>query len=227
MKSLIQEVVPWGRNFDEYSHMFALSAEDLEGQILGCADGPASFHVEARQRGISVTSCDPLYQFSAEQIHARIDETYQLVVDEMHYNRDKFVWSYFDSPETVGQARLSAMKNFLADYAQEENQEGYVNASLPILPFADNQFKLALCSHFLFLYSAQFSEAFHIQSIQELCRVAQEIRIFPLYQLGTSPSPYVEPVKAHFQQAGYQVDLVTVPYEFQQGANQMMQIVVK
>ena len=37
-------VVPWGRTFDEYRRMFALTNADAAGGVLGCADGPASFN---------------------------------------------------------------------------------------------------------------------------------------------------------------------------------------
>jgi len=38
--------------------MFGLTDTDLEGRILGCADGPASFNAEATRKGIRVISCD-------------------------------------------------------------------------------------------------------------------------------------------------------------------------
>ena len=51
------------------------------------------------------------------------------------------------------------------------------------LPFADGEFDLALSSHLLFLYSAQLGKDFHLQSMFELCRVAREVRVFPLLAL--------------------------------------------
>lgn len=53
----LEQVVPWGRSFDEYCHMFALSSDDLALRILGCGDGPASFNAGATRRGMAVTSC--------------------------------------------------------------------------------------------------------------------------------------------------------------------------
>jgi hypothetical protein len=47
MAFTLDQVVPWGRSFDEYRRMFALSDDDLGLRILGCADGPASFNGEA------------------------------------------------------------------------------------------------------------------------------------------------------------------------------------
>jgi hypothetical protein len=56
----LDAVVPWGRSFDEYRRMFAMSEADVHSRILGCADGPASFNAEATRRGLRVISCDPL-----------------------------------------------------------------------------------------------------------------------------------------------------------------------
>jgi hypothetical protein len=92
------------------------------------------------------------------------------------------------------------------------------------LAFADDQFELALCSHFLFLYSDSLNLEFHVASIREMCRVAGEARAFPLLQLGSTPSPHVGPVTDHFRQAGYEVAVVRVPYEFQRGGNEMLRI---
>ncbi len=43
----LDHVVPWGRSFEEYRAMFAIDDRDLDGGILGCGDGPASFNAEA------------------------------------------------------------------------------------------------------------------------------------------------------------------------------------
>jgi hypothetical protein len=63
----LDRVVPWGRSFDEYRRMFALTDADLTSSIVGCADGPASFNAEATARGHSVISCDPIYRFSTAE----------------------------------------------------------------------------------------------------------------------------------------------------------------
>jgi hypothetical protein len=35
----LEQVVPWGRSFDEYRRIFALTDDDLRLRILGCGDG--------------------------------------------------------------------------------------------------------------------------------------------------------------------------------------------
>jgi hypothetical protein len=68
------EIVPWGRSFDEYVAMFALSEADLGRRMLGCGDGPASFNAGATLRGAEVISVDPIYAFPGDTIAARIAE---------------------------------------------------------------------------------------------------------------------------------------------------------
>jgi hypothetical protein len=215
----LDEIVPWGRSFDEYAGMFGLTEADLSGCILGCGDGPASFNAEATQRGYSVISCDPIYRFSTAQIERRVRETYDTILEELRPCVDNFIWDTFGSPEGLGKARMRAMKGFLADYERGKREGRYVNASLPSLPFADKTFDLALCSHLLFLYSDHLSLEFHREAIAEMCRVAKEVRIFPLLDLGSKESVHLEPITSGLHDAGCETRFVKVDYEFQKGAN--------
>jgi hypothetical protein len=67
-------------------------------------------------------------------------------------------------------------------------------------------------------------EAFHRAAIQELLRIAREVRIFPLLALDGQRSPYVEHIIEELRNVGHVVSLENVPYEFQRGGNQMMRI---
>jgi len=220
----LEQVVPWGRSFDEYCRMFALSSDDLALRILGCGDGPASFNAHATRRGASVISFDPIYQWDATQIRERIAATYNQVLDQARHNANEFVWDSIGSVEELGAVRMAAMDDFLDDYSRGKAAGRYVTADLPRLPFADASFGLALCSHLLFLYSLHLDEEFHRQSVRELCRVATEVRIFPLLALGGERSPYVERVMEEVQSFGYVASVERVQYEFQRGGHQMMRI---
>ena len=220
----LDQVVPWGRSFDEYQRMFALSDDDLRRRILGCGDGPASFNAEATRRGMRVTSCDPIYQFTAEQLRSRIDDTRNDVIEQTRRNVHEFVWTAIPSIEALERARMAAMTEFLSDVAAGKVEGRYVEAALPALPFADRRFDLALCSHVLFLYTAQLGEELHRAAVRELWRVADEVRIFPLLALGGEPSPFVDVVIADACDAGLDAAIVAVPYEFRRGANQMLRL---
>lgn len=224
MPITVDQIVPWGRSMSEYVAMFALSDSDLNKRILGCGDGPASFNCEMTEQNRSVVSVDPLYAVSGAEIAQRITETYASIVGQLHHQRDDYVWDRFADPDALGRHRWDAMQRFLADFATGLAAGRYRAQSLPILDFADGAFDLALCSHFLFLYTEQLSYRFHRDSILELCRVAHEVRIFPLLDMECRPSRYIEPLQAELTEAGYQVEIHTVPYEFQRGGNQMMRV---
>ncbi len=224
MSFTLDKVVPWGRSFEEYVAMFALTPADLNRLILGCGDGPSSFNSVLTRRGGKVISVDPLYSYSKAEIKQRVDEIYHEVIEQTHKNQHEFVWDIIGSVEELGKIRMSAMQEFLNDYEKGLVEGRYLSASLPTLPFKERQFELALCSHFLFLYSDQMGLDFHLDSIRELCRIADDIRIFPLLKLGTEPSPFVEPIMQDVRQRGYRAEIVKVGYEFQRGGNKMLKI---
>ncbi|MHB8368986.1 MAG: hypothetical protein ACYDBP_04740 [Leptospirales bacterium] len=99
MSFSLNEVVPWGRSFEEYVSMFSLSREDLAQDILGCADGPASFNTRLTKRGGRIVSVDPIYQFSRDEIERRIQETYGTVLEQTRKNAHEFVWKSIGSVE--------------------------------------------------------------------------------------------------------------------------------
>jgi len=220
----LADVVPWGRGFGEYVRMFALSDADLAGRILGCGDGPAAFNAGATRRGAQVVSLDPLYGSERLDIAARIDATFDDMLSETRRNESEFVWTTIRSVDELGETRRAAMQAFLDDYDAGRAEGRYVEGGLPETPFEDASFDLALCGHFLFLYSAHRDLDFHLASIREMCRVAREVRIFPLLALGAVPSPFVEPCRDALAGAGHLVTIETVPYEFQRGGNRMMRI---
>lgn len=168
---------------------------------------------------------DPLYQFSTSEIEKRIEQTAPTVAEQTRRNAGEFVWTHFATVDDLIAARMAAMSCFLADYDQGLTDQRYVAASLPNLPFESKTFQLAVCSHFLFLYSEQYDGAFHIQSILELTRVASEVRIFPLLELGTRPSRHLPMVMQYLVAQGLEVMRQQVPYEFQRGGNEMIRIV--
>jgi SAM-dependent methyltransferase len=226
MALILEHVVPWGRSFDEYVRMFDLSPADLESRILDCGAGPASFAAELHARGGRVVACDPIYSFSADDIRRRVTETYDTIVKANEEHRDKFVWRENESPEQLGRRRMQAMERFLEDFPGGLPDGRYRVAELPSLPFRAAEFDLALCSHFLFTYSDLLSLGFHFESIRQLCRVANEARIFPLLpSFGAGHSPHLAPLMKMLSAEGYLCEIKRVPYEFQIGGNETLRVV--
>ncbi|HEY9806957.1 MAG TPA: hypothetical protein V6D04_10325, partial [Candidatus Obscuribacterales bacterium] len=151
----LETIVPWGRSLNEYIAMFNLTPADLNCRILDCGGGPASFNDEMARQGYAVTSCDPIYQFTADEISQRIQETYPKIINGVTASQDSYVWDAIASPEQLGEVRMAAMNQFLEDFSAGLQAGRYHVAELPHLPFDNQQFDLALCSHLLFTYSDQ------------------------------------------------------------------------
>ncbi len=218
----LQQVVPFGRSLDEYVKLFNLEAADLQKRILGVADGPASFNAEATQQGCTVTSVDPLYQFSGVDILSRFNAVVDDIIEQVRNTPDDWVWSYHASPDALRDSRVQTLQRFLRDYDRGKREGRYCVGELPHLDIPDNEFDLALCSHFLFLYSDHRDAAFHRDAIDELLRVSAEVRIFPLVTLMLRRSPYIDPIMADLTQRGYTVSIEKTQYEFQKGGNEVM-----
>ena len=208
----------------EYRAMFDISERDLHRRILGCGDGPASFNAEMSAQGRTVISVDPLYGVPQHSIEWQAKETFDVVMKQVRENQQDFVWTHVPSIPELGRRRMGAMRMFLSDFPQGKVEGRYVDASLPTLPFSDGEFDMALSSHFLFLFSRQFDLAFHVSALQEMLRVASEVRVFPLLQVGGEPSPHVEEVVEIFKSQRVQASIETVSYEFQRGGNKMMRL---
>ncbi len=218
----LDKVVPFGRSLDEYIKMFHLSSDDLQQRILGVGDGPASFNAEGTIKGYDITSIDPIYQFDGTEIKQRFDAVVDNIINQIIATPNNWVWSYHQNPQELKARRIKALELFLQDYTQGKQEGRYQTQSLPKLDFANRTFNLALCSHFLFLYSAQCDRNFHLAGIKEMLRVCQEVRIFPLLTLMQEISPHLDFVIKQLNNSGYSTSIELVPYQLQPGANKML-----
>lgn len=219
----LKSVVPWGRNLEEYSLMFNLSEKDLTRKIVSVGDGPASFNVQMKNAGYQVTSLDPIYAFSREELARRIDETKLEILTQTRTNHSNFVWKHIKDIEHLERVRMEAMQAFLEDFVSGKQEGRYLAHALPERTiYPDNAFELGLSSHFLVLY-AKLGLDFHLHSIAEMMRICKEIRIFPLLDLNAKESEVLSGILAYFNEQ-YQVSIETVGYEFQRNANKMLKI---
>lgn len=220
-----EDVVPWGRNYSEYVKMFSLELKDLNKKIIGCGDGPASFNYEGTKLRYNITSVDPIYNFTKLEIEKRIEETYKVVLEQTSKNFEKFIWEDFKNIDELAKTRIKAMKLFLNDYDNGLKEKRYIQGQLPKLNFLDNQFELALCSHFLFLYSDNMDLKFHIDSINEMLRISREVRIFPIIDNNLNISKHYSKVCEYFKNKNYIIEEIRVDYQFQKGGNRMIKII--
>ncbi|MCP5527356.1 MAG: SAM-dependent methyltransferase [Verrucomicrobiales bacterium] len=220
----LDQIVPWGRTRREYELMFALAGEDLSPGVLDCGAGPASFVAELAAEGVPAVACDPIYAYAGKDIRTRFDATCASILAQVRATPDRWVWGYHRDPDGLLRHRRAALEGFLADYDHGKRAGRYLVAGLPELPFGARRFRFAVCSHLLFLYSEQLSAGFHVRSIRELCRVADEVRVFPLLNLAGEPSPHLEAVRRTLAEDGWKSDVVRVDYELQRGGNEMLRL---
>lgn len=220
----LNDIVPWGRNLEEYRNFFGLTDLDLNRKILACADGPASFNAELTALGGSCVSVDPIYAFTMEQINDRIEETTQIIVEQLKKNADDYNWEYYSSTEELLQTRLRAMNVFLSDYNSGKNEGRYRDDHLPNLSSVKENFDLVLCSHFLFLYSGHLSYDFHREAIMQMLKKGRELRIFPVCTLDGTQSPYLLEIEVFLREQNISYRIEQVNYEFQKGANLQLRI---
>jgi hypothetical protein len=184
-----QDVLFLGRDFTEYQKMFNLNPSQLKGKhVLDCASGPSSFQAEATMYEIKVTSCDPMYGASGEELAQRCRTDVERV-GERQLRVSHLFHEYALSTQFKDRKKKSR-ELFIRDYAGATPGH-YVHAELPSLPFDDNSFDLVLCANFLFLYTPlstggmltedRFDYAFHRRALADLLRVScAEVRIYPI-----------------------------------------------
>lgn len=220
----LDNVVPFGRLFEEYVQMFTLTKADLQGSLLSVADGPAGFNAEGTRLGYSIKSIDPLYGFTSSEIKQRFDAVVDNIISQVENTPGDWVWSYHKSPSDLRNNRQQAIQHFCQDFEQGKAEGRYEVGELPRLKYADASYDLGLCSHFLFLYSDQFDQTFHLDSVREMLRVCQEVRIFPLLNLDLQPSPHLEFVIDALTAQGYDCQIQSVAYELQRNGNKMLKL---
>jgi hypothetical protein len=219
----LKNTVPWGRNLEEYKSMFNLTKSEMNKRIISFGDGPASFNYEMKKQGKSVTSIDPIYQFSKKDLKKRIEETKDTVIKQMKENKDNFIWTSIRNVDELERIRMGAMSDFINDFELGISQNRYIHHELPeTTNFKEQTFDLGLSSHFLILYS-KLGVDFHIKSIAEMLRICKEVRVFPILNLNAEKSEVLKSIKEGFEK-DYILSIEPVQYEFQKGGNKMLKM---
>ncbi|MBW4675259.1 MAG: SAM-dependent methyltransferase [Desmonostoc geniculatum HA4340-LM1] len=224
MAMVLDKVVPFGRSMDEYIKIFNLTNADLNKKIIGVGDGPASFNAEMTRQSKSVVSVDLLYQFSGDEILQRFNDVVDNIIHQVKATPNDWVWSYHKSPDNLRHNRVKVIEEFISDYDNGKKTNRYIFGELPNLAYRHQEFDIALCSHLLFLYSDHLDYDFHLNSVGEMLRIAEEIRIFPLITLMSKPSQHLDKIIKHYTAKGYNINIEQVEYELQPGGNQMLKI---
>ncbi|WDL96688.1 methyltransferase domain-containing protein [Alicyclobacillus sp. ALC3] len=213
-----------GRTYDEYVRMFDLREADIAGKrILDCPGGACSFAAHASSLGTEVMAADVLYELDGPVLLAKGAADLQRLRKGMAGAKEDYVWDEFCNVDGLIQTRQNALADFIKDY--QGNRQRYIAATLPHLPFADNQFDIVLSAHFLFCYAEIIGFDLHLATVKELLRVTEnEVRIFPLVSNGGVVYPFLSELLAELELLGHRAEVIAVPYQFQRGASEMLRI---
>ncbi len=208
------------RSVDEYRAFFALSDDDVAGRVLDCSAGASGFTAAVNAAGGDVTAVDPAYR-DLPALRDELGRSYRVGTAIIDDHDDRFTWAWYGSPEGRQRLRDAAREAFLDDLVAHPDR--YVAGSLPTLPFDDDTFDLALCSHLLFTWADVFDADWHHAALKDLLRVAREVRVFPLVLQGTGDRvEFLPALLDRLRSEGRTADVRAVGYEFQVGASEML-----
>ena len=216
-------VPAWGRSATEYEAFFALSDVPTSARVLDCGGGPSSFSAGWGGKGRFLVAVDPVYRLSGRNIEADFESTSARMLKGAREAYARFIWDQYESPESVVRLRRDVLSTFLRDFRSASASGRYVAGLLPNLPFRAKSFDLVLCSHLLFLYSAEFDTETHISYLRELFRVGREVRVYPLLDMAGNRSRHLDHTIQKMRDRA-DVEIVPVPFEFRRGDTNMLRL---
>lgn len=218
-----KHVSVWGRTLEEYTTMFALNGISPSTKLLSIADGPSTFNLQQRQHGINITSVDPIYNLSIDELKDVFKKSYSFNKELFIENKENFNFRNEQEMEQVLAKRQNTFNTFIADY--ETHRNNYHFGKLPTLDFTSNSFDLCLCSNFLFIFDHIFDLEFHINSIKEMLRISNEVRIFPLYSINGQKSNYLNFVTQFLTDNNYSWTIEANNYHIYKDGNKFLKVI--
>lgn len=217
------DVVPgWIYGLAEYQQIFALEETDLTKSILDFPGSIGSFNAEMQAKGRSVTSGDAIYNLSFDAMQVFAEKLFQANQDNLRAQPQLLQDAAAGFEETLSAWEMHKAL-FLADYAKGISEKRYQSVLMPHLPYQDHQFQLALCSDYVFHRFAQ-NDCTPENVVAELCRVAEEVRVFPLLDDAGDVAASLGPLMLEMQQNNYGIEIRQVPFEVLKGGNAMLRI---
>ena len=225
MKKSTTRLIPtWVHSLEDYQRMFDLQDQDLSRLILDYPAGISSFNAQMHARGFHrVISADDYYDLKPLDMAKHVDQTIQQLAMQLESYADRIHPEKNKTVEDILNAWNHDAQLFLSDYSVGKLDGRYQSARLPRLPFTDFQFELVLCSDLLFRDKMALPE----KTIIELCRVAHEVRIFPLLDEQGKIATDLGPTLLILQNKNYGTEIREVPYQLLKGSNAVLRVWAK
>lgn len=212
----------YGHSMHDYIRMFDLGHAELDMMhVLDCSGHYSSFSYEMGLEGHKVVVANPFFATTASMLRNQLKGLEQRFHDHVASNLDAYFLHHATLDAEMAH-RHQVSDTAIQDLESSLDGQRYSPQDLTQLNYADESFDLALSSHFLFTYSDELTLEYHQAAIQEMLRVADELRIFPLITHQGKPSPHLGPILQWATTQGMSAELQQVPYEFQKGGNAML-----
>lgn len=196
-------------NFKDYQAIFDLNGLSHERRLLTFPAGLSSVTAEAQQQGYHLLSADPYYDLDQHEMSKRVDQVIQALTESE------------SCAELVKQWTENA-HIFLSDY-NKDKQNYYRWVELPTFPFKDFEFDLLLSTDFIFHRAIKKPE----KILMEFCRVASEIRLYPLLNEKDEIPSNLGEVMMLLQKENYGVEVREVPYHGPKKKGAMLRVWAK
>lgn len=229
----MRRLVLWGHHLDESIDMFDLSSKDLQKRFLEYASGATAFNAELTVLGGQCLSYDPWFAFEPLHLSQMIEQQFDARIREFQAQQQALdVSRYGGSFDQLITYRREGIATFLADYERGRLDGRYVANLSPhqvpqTLPFEHSSFDIALVAHAFFSDVPYQTIDDHVLMIEELARVAKEVRIFPLVDAQGIPSPCLGPVLLGLQQDNFGIEVREVSYHLQPKGHAMLRVWAK
>lgn len=220
----MKRTVLWGHHLDEYRDMFDLMETSYSMSFLEFQSGASAFQSELRGQASHLISYDDWFGLDKIAITQRIQTSFDNRVTQIKARQNEFDLNRYGGLEQLVAYRREGVARFLQDYDQGHAEGRYLPVESDALPFESFFYDFALSAHHFFSSTVPQNVDYHVRTIQELARVAKEVRIFPLVDANGVVSPLLGPVLLALQQLNYGVEVRDVRYHLQPKGNAMLRI---
>jgi hypothetical protein len=162
----------WIHTYEDYLNIFALSDGDLDKSIIIYPAGISNFIAKLPKKNINSVAADENYQMTPMKID-------QYVLNRMQKLEEKLntISLRDDSRNRILQQARDASEDFKKDFPAGKLEGRYQAMQMPLLPAKNQSYEIALCPRCP-LQNKDKNHNKALDIINELCRIAYDVRIF-------------------------------------------------
>jgi hypothetical protein len=162
----------WIHTYEDYLKIFALSDHDLEKNIIIYPAGISNFVAKLPKRNITAVAADENYQMPPMEID-------KYVSDRIHKLEEKLntIGIKNNNKNIILQKARESAEDFKNDFPAGKLEGRYQAMQMPLLPVRNQKYEIALCPRCP-LQNKDKNHNKALDIINELCRIAYDVRVF-------------------------------------------------